>query len=139
MKTFNISKINKLGEFHDTYGQSYWAEVHEQLMPVKFNSQLQDIGVGARISCEEWVNKQSVKGTEYQQLKRVKLVEGSGGVESSIEPQHTAQPQQPATGASNEVWERIAVALEVIAENTKPQQVSASVEDVDSLFGSEEM
>jgi hypothetical protein len=69
----------KQGEYSTTYGQSYWSEVNEQLEPVKFNSQDQNIGIDDKIECEEREERTSTKGTKYYQLKKVKVISGSQG------------------------------------------------------------
>lgn len=78
MFTYTFAKDPvKLGEFDTTYGQTYWAEVTEHLQPVKFNSMsLESFSAGDRITCEERSEKQSSKGTNYYQLKKVRKADG---------------------------------------------------------------
>jgi hypothetical protein len=71
-----LSEVSKLGEFHPDYGQAYWGSVSDDLTPVKFNSKNEYIAVGDVIEYEEKSTKKSMKGTEYLQLKKVKVVEG---------------------------------------------------------------
>lgn len=75
MKQFTISKINKLGDYDQKFGQSWWGEVNEQLEPVKFNMMAGNPQAGDTITCEEVLLKTSTKGTDYHQLKKVKIVE----------------------------------------------------------------
>lgn len=75
MKQFTFSKLNKMGDFDEKYGQAYWGEPNEQLEPVKFNSMNQDITMGDTVTCEEVLLKTSSKGTDYHQLKKVKVVD----------------------------------------------------------------
>lgn len=77
MKQFTLTKVTKMGDYDSKYGQRFWAEVNEQLEPVMFNSQNQDISVGDTITAEDVLLKTSAKGTEYHGLKKVKVVEGS--------------------------------------------------------------
>lgn len=63
----------KLGEYDEKFGQSYWATVNEHLQPVKFNSKSQTIGVNDKITAEERSEKRSGKGTDYFQLRGVKV------------------------------------------------------------------
>lgn len=76
MFRYQISKLSKLGDYDQKYGQTYWVEIASDLTPVKFNSQNQHIGVGDVITAEEKVMKKSTKGTEYWQLKKVRVEEG---------------------------------------------------------------
>lgn len=71
--TYTLTKVNKLGQFDETYGQRYWAEIKEELRPVMFNSKSQNIVEGDKLTCEETLNKRSNKGVDYLQLKKVQL------------------------------------------------------------------
>lgn len=73
MHTFTLKDVRKLGERDEKYGQSYWGYTHESQMPVKFNSMSDDVPGNAKISCEEYTVRKSNKGTEYQQLRKVKI------------------------------------------------------------------
>lgn len=73
-KTFTFSKLGKMGTMDEKYGQTYWAEVNEQITPVKFNSMNPDIKDTDTIEAEEILLKTSGKGIEYHQLKKVKVV-----------------------------------------------------------------
>lgn len=77
MFTMRLKEVAKLGEYDETYGQSYWCAESGSDTPVKFNSQNQEITVGDTIECEEKSMKKSQKGTTYWQLKKVKVVQDS--------------------------------------------------------------
>lgn len=76
MHEFTLKDPRKMGEHDPKYGQSYWAYTHESQMPVKFNLMDGDVHDGSKITCEEYAVRKSSKGTEYQQLKKVR-VEGA--------------------------------------------------------------
>ena len=77
-KILTAKEVKSMGELDPTYGQAYWGSVHEQAMPVKFNiKEVLDIPDGAKIQAEEYVMKTSGKGTEYMQLRKVKVEGGS--------------------------------------------------------------
>lgn len=74
MKTFTINKAGKMGEHDQKYGQCFWCETNEQLEPVKFNLMQGEVVAGDTITCETVELKESNKGIEYHQLKKVKVV-----------------------------------------------------------------
>jgi hypothetical protein len=93
MFTYQIAELSKLGEFDETYGQTYWVKVSDDLMPLKFNSKDQHIGVGDNIECEEKAMKKSNKGIEYWQLKKVRVVEAASPPQKSTAPSAESQTQ----------------------------------------------
>lgn len=71
-----MENIALMGEPDPKYGQSYWGNVEEQTMPVKFNLMQQvDIRPGRMLFAEESEIKTSSKGNQYMQLRKVKLSE----------------------------------------------------------------
>jgi len=71
---FQLAEINKLGDYDPKWGQKYWGNVSDDLLPISFNSQDQNIVSGSKITAEEKIMKKSAKGTDYWQLKKVKVV-----------------------------------------------------------------
>lgn len=72
--TYTITKINTLGDHDDTYGQRYWGQVQEEDKDISFNlKDVLDIAPGTVITAEESMNKQTLKGKSYLQLKKVKV------------------------------------------------------------------
>lgn len=88
MHEFTIVTLSKLGANDPTYGQKYWATVHETQMPVSFNSK-QEVAEGQKVQAEEYTIKKSAKGTDYQQLKKVKVVGSSDNTSQGT----TGKPQ----------------------------------------------
>jgi hypothetical protein len=74
MPTFTLKDPKKMGDNDPKYGQSYWAYTHESQLPVKFNLMEGSVSDGQKITCEEAATKTSSKGTDYQQLRKVKPV-----------------------------------------------------------------
>lgn len=74
MHEFTLKNPKKMGERDEKYGQSYWSYTHESQMPVKFNLMQGDVFDDQKIQCEEYSVKKSQKGTDYQQLKKVRVV-----------------------------------------------------------------
>lgn len=74
MPTFTLKDPKKMGDHDPKYGQSYWAYTHESQLPVKFNLMEGSVSDGQKITCEEAATKTSSKGTDYQQLRKVKPV-----------------------------------------------------------------
>lgn len=100
MYEFTITKATTMGQRDETYGQAFWCEVSEDLKPVKFNTTTYHQFVpGDKITCEESLNKRSIKGKDYLQLKKVQLV-GESQPQGSYESQQDTQPQvrQPSAG-----------------------------------------
>lgn len=119
MNKFTLDKVTKLGDFDEKYGQTYWAETTEQLEPLKFNSLNQDIGTGDTITAEERLLKTSSKGTEYHQLRKVKI-ETKG---------HTESPQTPQTGDSSikQQLDRIESKIDrLIGDDSEPEDYESS-------------
>lgn len=78
MFEYTFSKVSKFGELDVKFGQTYWAEVHEHLQPVMFNSMNEDIDLDDKIVAEERSEKKSSKGTMYYRLKKVRVVGKNG-------------------------------------------------------------
>lgn len=94
MHEFTLKDPRKMGERDPKYGQSYWCYAHESNMPVKFNLMDGDVHDGDKISCEEYTVRKSSKGTEYQQLRKVKVA-GQTVVSGSTNPQPAKKEWQP--------------------------------------------
>lgn len=97
MKTFTFSKLSKMGEFDEKWGVTYWGETNEQLEPVKFNSMNQNITYQDAIETEEVLLKTSSKGTEYHQLKKVRVVlppKGQRAMEVQLSDAYSTTPSQ---------------------------------------------
>lgn len=77
MKIFTATEnIALLGDLDPKWGQTYWGNVEEQEMPIKFNLMQQvDIMPGRKLVAQESEIKTSTKGNKYMQLKKVKLSE----------------------------------------------------------------
>jgi hypothetical protein len=81
MEKYTIKSAFKMGEMHDTYGQSWYATVEELQCPVMFNllsdQQVQEMD---RVSFEtqtvEKFKSGKNAGKEYRRLKKVKVEEG---------------------------------------------------------------
>lgn len=77
MKIFTIKKINKLGDYDEEWGQTFWAETHEQQMPVKFTKQIKFLpAIDSKIMAEEYEVKPGKNG-DFMALKKVKVEEGT--------------------------------------------------------------
>lgn len=74
MFQYTFSKLQKLGDYDETYGQRYWAEVTEELKPVMFNSKDASIEIGDMIEAAETSNRRSGKGVDYLMLKKVRTL-----------------------------------------------------------------
>jgi hypothetical protein len=122
MKTFNLIKIDKLGDFDAKWGQRYWAECSDQLEPLMFNSLNQNITIPATITAEEVLLKQSAKGTDYHQLKKIKVVEGH-------------PPETPPSGNSSQL-DRIEDMLKELLgrQSDLRDPFDPSIEDTDELL-----
>lgn len=108
MKQYTFSKLSKMGVYDEKYGQTYWGEPNEQLEPVKFNSMNQDITENDTIEAEEVLLKVSSKGTEYHQLRKVKVVVGSPTAHSDPHtPPPTPHGANPSVGYTDQVLERV--------------------------------
>ena len=79
MHTYKLHTCSPLGERHPEYGQSYWASANDQnTLPFKFSSRSAiDFKPGEDIEFESYEVKKSSKGTDYWQLKKVRLVGGA--------------------------------------------------------------
>lgn len=105
----------RLGEYDEKYGQAWWGEVSEMAYPVKFNVMSRDhIDLEDSIECEEQVMKKSAKGTEYYQLKKVKVSKAYGNA-SAAQPEPRAETTQ-VTKANNPQLDRIEKSLAIITE-----------------------
>lgn len=87
MFVYTFSKLAKLGEMDEKYGQSYWGETNQALKPVKFNSMNQEITAEDTIEAEERAEKRSGKGIDYYQLKKVKVVSMDARVQQAVSTQ----------------------------------------------------
>lgn len=76
MREYTIAQANKMGEYHETYGQAFWCDTQEQLEPVKFNLITGDVQIGDKITAETVELRTSKKGAAYHQLKKVKVLGG---------------------------------------------------------------
>jgi len=85
----NLTKVSKLGDYDETYGQRYWCLEEDSNTPVSFNSQNQEIESDCSIECEEKTMKKSKKGVTYWQLKKVRVIAEAGNT--------TTQAEKPAT------------------------------------------
>lgn len=82
MDKYIIKTAFKMGEPHDTYGQSWYATIEELSVPVMFNlmgdTQVQEMD---RITFEEQTVEHFKSGKnvgkEYRRLKKVKVEEGA--------------------------------------------------------------
>jgi hypothetical protein len=72
-KQFTLKNPAKMGDKDPKYGQSWWSYTHDADTPVMFNLMDGEVRDGSVITTEEWVNKQSSKGTDYLRLKKVKV------------------------------------------------------------------
>ncbi len=92
MDIFIIKSINKLGDYDDEWGQTFWAHVEEQAMPVKFTKQIKYVpAVGSKIVAEEHKIKPGKNG-EFMQLSKVKLSDSG----TSAEAPPTFNPAPPS-------------------------------------------
>lgn len=82
-KQFTIKRVNPLGDRDPKYGQTFWAEVDEQIQPVMFNLINGSVQDGDRITTTEVVLKTSGKGTEYHRLKKVTVQPGTNQPQSA--------------------------------------------------------
>lgn len=107
-KLFTAKDIKLMGEPHETYGQTYWGNVHEQAEPVRFNLKEQiDFFPGRMFSAEEWANKTASSGNEYTQLKKVSLVEkgesekprATPSTVKTVSPVSSGDSYEPGTNA----------------------------------------
>jgi hypothetical protein len=84
MKILTVIDMKLMGDMDPKYGQAYWGTVEEQDMPVKFNLMQQlDILPGRKIMAQEYTIKESAKGTEYMQLKKVKVSDQTAAFDTS--------------------------------------------------------
>lgn len=91
--SFKLDKVNKLGDFDDTYGQRYWCASVDSELPLSFNTQNQDVMAGDTIEAQESTNKRSTKGTDYLQLKKVQVTASIQAKPSKPpEPSQTSLP-----------------------------------------------
>jgi len=76
-KEYTLKSVRPLGDNDPKFGQTYWADTHDQLEPVMFNLLNGSVGEGARITAETVELKTSAKGTRYHRLKKIKVLGGS--------------------------------------------------------------
>lgn len=103
MPTFTLKDPKKLGDHDPKYGQSYWAYTHESQLPVKFNLMEGSVSDGQKITCEEAATKTSSKGTDYQQLRKVKPV-GAEQPEQASFSKPAYQPREDHHEAIKAQW-----------------------------------
>lgn len=108
--TYKLDSVQKLGNFDEKYGQAYWCTSTDEAKALKFNSQNQEIRAGDTISAEESVNKRSVKGTDYLQLRKVKV---AGQVNES------APAQTMSVSGDLEMLQRIKDTFVLVKENNE--------------------
>lgn len=118
MFTYTFTKLDKMGEPHETYGQAYWGSVNEELRPVKFNSSNENITADDTIECEEQAERKSTKGTVYLQLKKVKV----------IDVVKTSDPRVITTEPSS---------LSYAPDSTTQAQLDRIEEKLDTLIGAQ--
>lgn len=75
MKQYHIKNPKVMGEKHDTYGWSIWAE--SNYGPVMFNTNRDLTLTEYQIFAEEEEKRTSAKGNAYLRLKKVKIEEPS--------------------------------------------------------------
>lgn len=160
MPTFTLKDPKKMGDHDPKYGQSYWAYTHESQLPVKFNLMEGTVSDGQKITCEEAATKTSSKGTDYQQLRKVKpFTNEEQPAQTSFKPayqpredHHEAIKAQWAIGQAVSVYKDKVDEVETYAktlfkmvdrvkadEPTQPKQdTPVSNEEMDSLINSGE-
>lgn len=89
MHEFTLIDPMKLGNDDPQYGQKWWSKTHESQMPVSFNLKGQEVSNGQKVQAEEYTIKKSAKGTDYQQLRKVKVVGGTSNTSQGT----TGKPQ----------------------------------------------
>lgn len=80
MFKFSLDGIKRMGEADPKYGQAYWCTSTDVDLPIKFNSMDKDLDHRLEdgplhIVAEEKSERQSAKGTDYIQLKKVRVAE----------------------------------------------------------------
>lgn len=87
MGQMTIKYANPLGEFDTKYGQKYWGKAHDIDLDISFNLMNPvNFEDGDEIDFEEKVIKETSKGKEYLQLRKVKR-SGAGEQSPSVPPQ----------------------------------------------------
>lgn len=119
-----------MGDHDPKYGQSYWAYTHESQLPVKFNLMEGSVSDGQKITCEEAATKTSSKGTDYQQLRKVKPVGSDPLYEDNTTFAKPAyQPREDHHEAIKAQW-AIGQAVQLhIAVTAKGGEEAQSIED----------
>lgn len=117
---YTLDKVNKLGDYDDTYGQRYWCESPDEEKPISFNIH-EDIGIDENaptvsITAEERVEKQSKKGTVYYQLKKVKI-SGSPGNNVPTDTRATQGSGSPQSATAVSQLDRIEAKLDKLLGN----------------------
>lgn len=108
MKQFTLNKVSKLGDYDEEWGQVFWCEVNEDLMPVRFQKKMADIKPGSKIFAEEVEEKPGKKGP-YLQLKKVKVDE-----DAAKDSPYAGTPSKTPQGVSEHKLDQI---LELVKEN----------------------
>lgn len=91
MDKYTIKTAFKMGEAHDTYGQTWYTTVEEMQYPVMFNL-MGDATVqeGDRVTYEEQTVERFKSGKnagkEYRRIKKVKVEEGAPRIVESPAP-----------------------------------------------------
>lgn len=137
--TYKLDKVSKLGEYSETYGVTYWCEAVDDLTPIKFNSQNQDIKEGDTITAEERAERKSTKGTVYYQLKKVKVSDSQeanldrpNSETKSSESSQSVAGINPNIGYLDQVLERIIRVEEKIDKLLETKVSSATMKDLNS-------
>jgi hypothetical protein len=105
MKSYTTIKITPMGDYDQKFGQTYWGTVEEAQMPVRFNLMNPvNFDEGMPFGCEEAVIKESSKGTEYLQLRKVKV---SGGTAPSHDGVKTPQQLDRIEAKLDQLLEKI--------------------------------
>ena len=140
-KTFTFAKLTKMGDFDDKYGQRYWGEPNEQLVPVMFNSMNQNITAEDTIEAEEILLKTSGKGVDYHGLKKVRVVQGSPASTTPNAPA-LAPAQEGASFLTDnprikDQLDRIEAKLDQILKLTQLEVTDNTQEHIEAIQGEE--
>ena len=135
MPTFTLKDPKKMGDHDPKYGQSYWAYTHESQLPVKFNLMEGSVSDGQKITCEEAATKTSSKGTDYQQLRKVKPVGSDPLYEDNTTFAKPAyQPREDHHEAIKAQW-AIGQAVQLMLPSSAKNALSPAVlEDTAKMF-----
>lgn len=133
MPTFTLKDPKKMGDHDPKYGQSYWAYTHESQLPVKFNLMEGTVSDGQKITCEEAATKTSSKGTDYQQLRKVKpFTNEEQPAQTSFKPAY--EPREDHHEAIKAQW-AIGQAVQLMLPSSAKNALSPAVlEDTAKMF-----